>query len=267
MSEPVMGAAVYRDAALDAARAGGAVLMEWFDRKSVREKRPKDLVTEADFASQEAIRGRLLAAFPDHGFLGEEGQAKDSVSGFRWIVDPLDGTVNYVHRLPGFAVSIALEFAGKMLLGVVYDPLAQECFTAEAGGGAFLNGNPIQPSACEALRDALVAASFSANVARDSVEIARFLEVLEASQSIRRLGSAALNLCYVAMGRLDAYWTTSVQSWDIAAGALILGEAGGIVTGLDGGQLDWLQPEMVAAGRDTVHRQLVATLKKAAASR
>lgn len=253
----------YLDAAVQAARAAGAVLMDWFDRKSYREKKPKDLVTEADLASQDAIRTRLLTAFPEHGFLGEEGQDQPSSNGYRWIVDPLDGTVNYVHRLPGFAVSIALEYQGQMLVGVVHDPHADECFTAALGGGSRLNGAAIEPSRCQAMREALIAASFSADVSRDSLEICRFLEVLEACQSVRRLGSAALNLCYVAMGRLDAYWTTSVQAWDVAAGALILTEAGGRISNMTGGELDWQKPEMVAAAGDSLRQRLIETLQNA----
>lgn len=246
-----------------AARAGGAVLNDWFDRKTSKQKGPKDLVTEADLASQAVIRNILLSEYPDHGFLGEEGDYADSQCEYRWIVDPLDGTANYVHRLPGFAVSIALQRGPEMVVGVVFDPYADECFVAERGNGARRNGTSIRTSDCQLLENALVAASFSPSVRRGSIEIDRFVAVLEAAQSVRRLGSAALNLCYVAMGRLDAYWTTSVQAWDVAAGVLIVDEAGGFTRNLSGEPLDWQKPELISASQITLYQQLASTLREA----
>ena len=253
-----------------AARAGGEVLLDWQDRFQVREKAPADLVTEADLASQEAIREILLTAFPDHGFLGEEDSCQDEKTQqpatsprYRWIVDPLDGTTNYVHKMPAFSVSIALEENGKILVATVYDPISQECYTAEAGQGAFLNGQRLQTSSIVSMDQALVAASFSAKVSPESLEIARFIEVLQASQALRRLGSAALNLGYLAVGRLDAYWATSVKVWDIAAGILLVQEAGGIVSGLDGGPLDLAQPRFAAAASKPLHEELIAILARA----
>lgn len=256
-----------------AARAGGDVLLDWQDRFQAREKGPKDLVTEADVAAQEAIRAVLLGTFPDHDFLGEEEAAERKAAGraaipprrgeYRWIVDPLDGTANYVHRLQTYAVSIALERAGELVCGCVLDPINNECFTAVNGGGAQLNGRPIRVSPCRQLDRAMVAVSFSANVPRGSIEITRFVEVLHACQAVRRLGSAALNLCYVASGRLDAYWATSVQAWDIAAGALIALEAGGIVTNLDGGELDMARAELSASSTPELHDELMQLLRRA----
>jgi myo-inositol-1(or 4)-monophosphatase len=249
------------------------VLLDWQDRFQAREKGPKDLVTEADVAAQEAIRAVLLGAFPDHDFLGEEEAAERKVAGlppipprrgeYRWIVDPLDGTANYVHRLQTFAVSIALERAGELLCGCVLDPIANECFTATKSGGAELNGQPIRVSACRHVAQAMVAVSFSPNVPRGSIEITRFVEVLHAAQAVRRLGSAALNLCYIAAGRLDVYWATSVQAWDIAAGALIVREAGGVVTGLDGGPLDLERAELSAAATQDLYDEVMQVLRRA----
>ncbi|MDX1947463.1 MAG: inositol monophosphatase family protein [Pirellulaceae bacterium] len=263
----------FLEVCVEAAQAGGEVLLDWQHRFKPREKGPKDLVTEADVAAQEAIRGILLRAFPDHDFLAEEEAADRKSQGlapipprrseFRWIVDPLDGTANYVHKLQNFAVSIALEQGSELIAGCILDPISRECFTARRGGGALLNGQAIRASQCQSLDEAMVAVSFSANVPRGSIEITRFIEVLHAAQSVRRLGSAALNLCYVASGRLDAYWATSVAAWDVAAGILILREAGGIVTQVDGKPLDIEKPEMLASCGPAVHAQALAMLRRA----
>ena len=246
--------------------------MDWQDRFEAREKAPKDLVTEADLAAQEAIRGVLLKAFPDHDFLGEEEAAERKAMGkpipprrskYRWVVDPLDGTANYVHGMPNFAVAIALQEGDDLRLGCVLDPSNDECFVAEAGKGATRNGQPIKVSGVKSMPRAMVAVSFSANVPRGSIEITRFVEVLHASQAVRRMGSAALNLCYVASGRLDAYLATSVSAWDVAAGALIVREAGGVVTGLDGSPLDLELPELVAASTPELHREALTVLAEA----
>jgi myo-inositol-1(or 4)-monophosphatase len=266
-------AAPYLDVCLDAARRAGQVLLDWKDRFEPREKGPKDLVTQADVEAQEAIRGCVLKAFPDHDFLSEEDAADRKAKGlppvperrsdFRWIVDPLDGTTNYVHRLPGYAVSIALQRGLELELGVVYDPLAEEWFVAERGKGATLNGKRLTTSGCQGIGQALIAVSFSPHVSRESPEIRRFVEVLLASQSVRRMGSAALNLCYVAAGRLDGYLATSVSIWDVAAGILIAREAQGIVTALDGGPIDLARPELVAAASQPLLNDLVLTVGRA----
>jgi myo-inositol-1(or 4)-monophosphatase len=150
-----------------------------------------------------------------------------------------------------------------VLVGVVLDPVADECFCAADSKGAFLNGERIGPSGCESMVDALIAVSFSANAQRDSVEIRRFIEILHESQSVRRLGSAALNLCYVASGRLDGYSAASVNSWDVAAGVLILREAGGVLSSLDGGQFDLARPKFACAGTVALHAQLLEILARA----
>lgn len=245
-----------------AARAGGAVLLDWMDRFAVREKGPSDLVTEADLASQQVIRELVLAAYPSHGFLGEEGSPEPCQGPFRWIVDPLDGTTNYAHRLPQFCVSIALENAGRVLVGTIFDPISGECFTAAAGQGAALNGRPIRTSAVTQLSSALAAVSFPARVARGSPLIADFIEVLHQAQAVRRMGSSALNLAYLAAGRLDAYWATDTKTWDVAAGWLLVQEAGGVVTGLNGAPCDLERPHFVAAGTLELHRQMLDVLNR-----
>ncbi len=257
-----------------AARAGGEALLEWRGRFQVTEKGPRDLVTEADMASQNVVRSILLEAFSDHEFLGEEdelassgpaGAAQDPTlaNGFRWLVDPLDGTTNYIHQLHSYSVSVALEHAGDLLVGCIFDPSLGQCFTAAAGLGAFLNGVPLQVSGCTTLDSALVAASFSAHVARGSPEVTRFVEMLYRARAVRRLGSAALNFSYMAAGRLDGYWATSVKTWDVAAGVLILREAGGIVTDIDGTEFNLTRPTFVAAATPALHREMLEVLSGA----
>jgi myo-inositol-1(or 4)-monophosphatase len=246
----------------EAARAGGRVLLERWESFQFREKGPKDLVTEADVASQEAIRRVVMGHFPKHSFLAEEGADIRGVeASYRWIVDPLDGTANYVHRVPEFTVSVALEQDGELISGAVYNPVSQESFTAARGKGALLDGRPLRVSQVRDIKDAMVAASFAAGVRRDSPEIANFVNVLLASQSLRRTGSAALNLAYVAAGRYDAYWATSTKPWDIAAGVLLVREAGGVVTAPDGGPLDLAAAQFIAAANEPLHaamRQLLS---------
>ncbi len=248
-----------------AARAGGEVLRKWQGKITPQEKQPRDLVTEADLESQNVIQTILLDAFPEHQFVGEEDSspADTSKSGYRWIVDPLDGTTNYVHQLQTYSVSIALEKDGELLCGTVFDPVVDECYLAEKGKGATLNGQRLKVSPCKELNQALVAASFSASVPRGSKQVDYFLAVLHECQALRRLGSCALNLCYLAAGRLDGYWATSVNAWDVAAGVLIVREAGGIVTDVDGGPFSLWQPKFATAATPELHKQLVNTLQQA----
>ncbi len=257
------------EAAVAAARAGAAELMLRRDSRVVSEKAPKDLVTDADLASQRAIRERLSAEFPGYAFVGEEEGENDPPESVRrgqvdapacWIVDPLDGTVNFVHRLQNFAVSIGLYQAGKMRLGVIYDPVYDEMFTAVDGQGAHCNGRPMQASGCQSLDRALIACSFPAGIARNSPEILRFVDVLEGCQSLRRLGSCALNMCYVADGRLDAYWATCVQAWDSAAGIVIARESGAVITHFDGAPLDDWLPRFCVSGSSQLQSQLTSIL-------
>jgi myo-inositol-1(or 4)-monophosphatase len=229
-----------------AARAGGAVLLDWVGRFEAKQKGPRDLVTEADLASQREIRRIVGAAFPEHGFVGEEadagaaqpaaGSSGHSGSGTRWIVDPLDGTTNYVHGFPAWCVSVALASGNDLLAATVFDPLRGECFTARAGGGAFLDGRPIRVAEVTAAADALVALSFPPHVAADTAAVADFLAVLPAVHSVRRTGSTALNLAWLGCGRLHAFWARRIACWDAAAGFLIVREAGGSICGFADGR-------------------------------
>lgn len=251
-----------------ASRAGGAVLLDWAGRFQVHEKGPADLVTEADLASQDTVRKILLDAFPDHGFLGEENLSiPPSADGYRWIVDPLDGTTNYVHAIPHFCVSIALEHHGRLVVGTVYDPVADECFTAIASGGAFVNGRPLQTSGVTRLDQAVAAMSFPARLQRESPELDEFCVVAVEAQTMRRFGSSALNLCYVAAGRFDVYWASSTKIWDIAAGVLMVLEAGGIVTDRSGIPFRIDRPQVVAASTTELHANLQGALAQAARRR
>lgn len=242
--------------AAEAARAAGRILQDWAGRFTVSEKGPADLVTEADVASQAAIHEILHTRFPDHGFLGEEGLNSSPDAEYRWIIDPLDGTSNYVHRFPYYAVSIGLARRGKLVAGVILDPTRGEMFSAALGHGATLDGRPIRSSRFDRLNQAMVIASFPPGVRADSEPIKRFLNVLGHAQTIHRSGSAALNLAYVAAGRLDGFWSSSLKPWDIAAGALIVAEAGGRVTKMDGGPLDIAVPDLLSTNGTGIHEEL-----------
>ena len=256
--------------AVAAARAGAKELMARRDDRVVREKAPKDLVTDADLASQEAVRSLLMSAFGDYAFVGEEEGETEPLTSVRngdqdappcWVVDPLDGTVNYVHRLQSFAVSIGLHAKGKMRLGVIYDPVTDEMFTAIDGQGARCNGSPISVSGQTSIDDSLVACSFPAGIKGGDPEVDRFVRVLERCRSLRRLGSCALNMCYVAAGRLDGYWATAVKPWDSAAGTVIAREAGASLTAYDGGIFDDWEPRFCVAGSSNLHDTMVGLLK------
>jgi myo-inositol-1(or 4)-monophosphatase len=258
----------YLRAAEKAARSAGVVLVEMLHTATVKEKSPKDLVTDADVAAQQIIHRELTEKYPGFAFLGEESVASDGKIDLDqlapdvacWVVDPIDGTANYVHRLPNFAVSIALVRGGQSLVGVVYDPMADEMFSAVHRQGAWLNGKPIRASGCQAMDQALIAASFPPNVQRDSLEVQQFIEVLVEAQSIRRLGSAALNLCYVGCGRLDGYWAGRVQSWDIAAGALVATEGQATLTARDGSVFRLTHGDLTVAATAALHDKLCRCL-------
>jgi myo-inositol-1(or 4)-monophosphatase len=257
--ESAMGVAV------EAARAAGTILRDMRETAAVREKAPKDLVTDADIAAQQCIESLILKRFPDHLFLGEEStpsldRASSMEADWLWVVDPLDGTVNYVHQMPSFAVSIALMNRGRTHLGVVFDPTANELYAASLGHGATCNGRKLISSNCTSLDQSLIAASFPPKIERESLGVAQFIEVLVRSQSVRRLGSAALNLCYVAQGRLDGYWASVLKVWDIAAGALIATEAGATLRDLEGRPFDPWQGQLLATATDPLCIELLECL-------
>jgi myo-inositol-1(or 4)-monophosphatase len=258
----------FQAVAESAARSAGVILVEMLETAVAKEKSRKDLVTDADVAAQREIYRILMQRFPDHLFVGEEGatssngKASDHLPSGQWcwVVDPIDGTANYVHRLANFAVSIALVRDGQSYVGVVYDPMADELFSAVYQQGARLNDRAIRSSGCLDIEQALVAASFPPNVQRDSIEVQQFIEVLVEAQSIRRLGSAALNLCYVGCGRLDGYWAGKVHSWDIAAGVLIATEAGAHLTARDGSDFTLDRGDLTVAATPTLHQRLLKCL-------
>ena len=236
------------EAAISAARVAGGVLREGFGwQHSVRDKGEVDIVTEVDEQAELVIKEILLGAFPSYGMLAEEGGWLPGEEGARWIVDPLDGTINYAHGFPVFAVSIALERAGELVLGMVHDPMREEMYVAQRGGGATLNDEPIRVSDNDESSRALIATGlpYDRNKVPEALEL--FGRFAGLTRGMRRLGSTALDLCYVASGRLDGYYERGIWAWDIAAGSLILEEAGGKVTDYRGGELDLEGREIVAS--------------------
>ena len=251
----------FREVAEAAARAAGALLRAHRGAPgSVRTKSsPINLVTEIDREAEALVIDTIRARFPGHAILGEEGGAQGA-STYRWIIDPLDGTTNFVHGLPLFSVSIGLEVAGRMAVGVVYDPSLDECFVAERGAGAFLDGRRLAVSETAELGASLLATGFPYDV-RDTPDnnLAEYAAFTRQNRSVRELGSAAITLAAVAAGRLDGYWELVLGPWDVAAGLLLVQEAGGRVTDLRGDPLDLAAPRVVASnGR--IHEAMLRTL-------
>ena len=260
------GAAYSRecDVALQAAQEAGELLrMQQRELLNVRHKGVIDLVTDADVASERLIAGQILAAFPGDEILAEEGTASESASinGRRWIIDPLDGTTNYAHGYPLYAVSIALEVAGVVEVGVVYVPVLDEMFAAIRGAGATLNGVAMYVSTTDDLVDAMLCTGFAYDPALRPSNQAHWSTFADEAQAVRRDGAAALDICYVACGRYDGFWERELASWDVAAAALLVVEAGGMTTSYDGGPLDIYAREAVASnGR--IHARMLETLAK-----
>ncbi|MGC1272882.1 MAG: inositol monophosphatase family protein [Planctomycetaceae bacterium] len=247
--------------AVRAAREAGEILQAWSTRFTVSEKGPSDLVTEADLASQSAIVTTVTAAFPDHDLLGEENlSAKRGRSDVRWIIDPLDGTSNYVHRFPYYCVSIGVESGGRPVAGVVYDPNRDELFTAVVGGGTRLNGTPIHPTRTTRLDDAFLVASLPRRANAEDLAMQRFVRAVPRAESVQRTGSAALNLAYVACGRIDAFWSSSLKPWDMAAGTILVTEAGGRVSSISGAAFSVDRPEILASNGTELHESVVELL-------
>jgi myo-inositol-1(or 4)-monophosphatase len=241
------------EAVLSAAKEAGEVLRKGFGRQhSVRYKGEVDLVTEVDEQAEQVIKEILLGAFPAYGMLAEEGGALVGVEDARWIVDPLDGTINYAHEMPIFCVSIALQRAREVVLGVVHDPMHEETFVAERSRSATLNGEPIRVSDTEELIQALIATGLPYDRPKMPEALELFGRFAAITRGMRRLGSTALDLCYVAAGRLDGYYERGIWAWDIAAGGLILEEAGGKATDYQGGMLD-LEGRQIVASNGTLH--------------
>jgi len=248
--------------AVDLARAAGHLLhRELVGARQISYKgAPTNLVTEMDARAERLIVDGLLRAFPDDAILAEEGGVRGGRSGRRWIVDPLDGTTNYAHGIPLFAVSIALEVEHAIVLGVVYDPNLDELYVAERGGGARLNDAAIAVSAATRLDESLLTTGFPYDIrVRADNNLREYAALSVRARAVRRFGSAVLDLAYVAAGRFDGYWELRLGPWDVAAGALLVAEAGGRVTDVEGGPLDVDAPSLIASnGR--IHDELLAVL-------
>lgn len=254
----------------------GQLVRGFYERGVATEyKGEVDLVTEADRSSERLIRERLLVAFPEHGIYGEEGTRERLDGQYRWYIDPLDGTTNFAHRFPVFSVSMGLERRppglqesedGEMVAAVVYDPMRDELFVAEAGRGAYLNGERIQVSLAPELGEALLATGFPSRKRHDNPNIHFYQQFTLRSHGVRRMGSAALDLAYTACGRFDGYWEFNLNSWDTAAGSLLLTEAGGSITRFDGTQFR-LDSSEILASNGLIHNEIMVLFREMFAGR
>jgi len=256
---------LYKKVAIDAAVQAGRFIRGSVGRiQDISYKGKTNLVTDVDKKAEAMIIRKIVAAFPDHSILSEEGRPRERSSVFKWLIDPLDGTTNFVHAFPFFSVSIGLEKDGAVVLGVVYDPMRDELFTAQKGAGAYLNNKRIKVSDTKRLSESLLATGFAYGVKEAADDnIANFRDFLMQARAIRRAGSAALDFCYVACGRFDGYWELDLNPWDCAAGTLLAREAGGKVSRHDGSAYSHYDKEVLASnGR--IHHQMVNVLTKKA---
>jgi myo-inositol-1(or 4)-monophosphatase len=246
-----------------ARRAGSIINRAALDRTQleIHSKRANDFVTQVDKAAEAAIIDIIRQAYPDHAILGEESGAIEGKADYRWIIDPLDGTTNFIHGFPQYCVSIGLQHRGAMEHGVIFDPSKNELFTASKGSGAFLDDRRMRVTKCASLKDALVGTGFPfKELGRLDLYVRQMRTVMTSSSGVRRAGAAALDLAYVAAGRLDAFWEMGLSPWDMAAGALMVQEAGGLVGDLSG-DAGWLEKGDIAAATPKVFPQLLGALK------
>ena len=247
------------------AREGGRVLMDYWGRRGsypIQEKGRNDFVTIVDRRAEEAVVGLIRERFPDHSIMAEESSPTVGTSEYRWYIDPLDGTTNFIHGYPLFSVSVGLADAEGMRAAAVFDPLRNEMFTAARGRGAFLNGEPIRVSTAEQLSQALLVTGFPfRSLDRLDAFLAAFRSFILGASGIRRDGSAALDLAYVACGRYDGFWEMSLSPWDVAAGSLLVREAGGVVTDFRGGD-DFLKSGDIVAANLNVHAPMLRVLRE-----
>jgi myo-inositol-1(or 4)-monophosphatase len=250
-----------RDAAVAAAARAGEILRNYWDKAHTVEKKGAiDLVTEADVASEEAIIEVIRTAFPDHTILAEESGVLPGTDPHEWIIDPLDGTTNYAHHLPEFSLSIAFALEGEMAFGLILNPVARELFCAMRGQGAELNGRPIRVSSTKTVHESLLVTGFPYDLEPVIDPLMQRLErCLLAAQGVRRLGSAALDLCYVACGRFDGFWEQNLAPWDTAAGWIIAQEAGGKVTDFSQGAYSIDNREILATN-GLIHQEMTTLL-------
>ncbi len=256
-----MPASRFLDLSIEAALAAGQLQRSRFDSTfSIDLKGAKNLVTELDLASEALIVETLHGQFPDHGILAEEADYPAGDGLHTWIIDPLDGTTNYAHGYPWFCVSIALAVGGELVTGVIYNPMTDELFTAVTGVGAFRNGRRISVSNRQPLAGSLLATGFPYDCATDPENnFAQFIRFQKAARGIRRAGAAALDLAYLAAGRLDGFWEVKLKPWDVAAGTLLVREAGGLVTAFDGSVYE-VTNHRILASNGLIHDEMIATL-------
>lgn len=244
------------------AREAGAILRAGYSKEhQVSYKGVIDLVTEMDHQSEAYLIGEVQKKFPDHHIVTEETGVIQGNDEHKWYIDPLDGTVNYAHHIPIFCVSVAYAFRGELTLGVVYDPMRDEMFTAERGRGAFLNGKPTRVSDVTELQKSLLVTGFpydAWNTAQDN--FVNFVRFAKLTQGVRRLGSAALDLCYVAAGRFDGFWELALKPWDVAAGGLICREAGARTTNVDGDDDFISPPQSIVSSAPAIHARMLEVL-------
>ena len=252
--------------AIEAAREAGKFLRYSICRvRTIETKKgeERNLVTEIDKASEEKIIGAIRRHYPHHAVLAEESGASESPAEYKWIIDPLDGTTNFLHGVPIYCVTIAVERKGEVVAGVVYDPNLEELFTAEKGSGAYLNGKRIRVSQVSELIQSLLVTGFPYDIAKNpDSAVEHFVNFLMEGQGIRRLGSAALDLSYVAAGRLDGFWEVNLNPWDMAAGVLLVREAGGKVTDFSGAPAS-IYRKQVLASNGIIHDAMLRVLTKA----
>jgi myo-inositol-1(or 4)-monophosphatase len=248
----------FLETAVEIAQEAGALVANYHRRHIPFETKGEfDLVTEADRASEKLIVERLRSHFPAHGILAEEGGGHESASEYRWFIDPLDGTTNFAHSFPMFCVSMGLARAGELTAGVVYDPIRGELFTAERGAGAFLNNHRIHVSAAPIVGDSLASTGFPSRKRHHNINIHFYYQLAMLSHGVRRTGSAALDLSYVACGRLDFFWEFGLKAWDMAAGALLVQEAGGRVSDMNAGALSVTESEHILADNGKLHDEVL----------
>ncbi len=256
----------FTEAAEQIAREAGGLLREYLERHvRVESKGEFDIVTEADRASERLIVTQLRERFPSHAVIAEEGSGRDfAAAEYRWYVDPLDGTTNFAHSFPMFNATLALEHNGELIAGAIYDPLRDEMFLAERGGGAFLNGARIQVSRVAALDRTLLATGFPSRKRHSNVNVHFYYQMAMMTHGVRRAGSAALDLAYVACGRLDGFWEFGLSPWDMAAGTLLVREAGGRTSDMLGGPVDVRGPHLLCDNghiHDEILREFAAIFR------
>src|SRR5579871_5518565 len=248
----------YLETAVEIAREAGALLANYYERRVPFELKGEfDLVTEADRNSEKLVVERLRSHFPTHSIMAEEGGGHESSSEYRWFVDPLDGTTNFAHSFPMFNVTLGLERAGEVIAGVVYDPIRHEMFTAERGAGAYLNNRRIRVSNVRQLADSLASTGFPSRKRHQNVNIHFYYQVAMASHGVRRTGSAAIDLACVSCGRLDFFWEFGLKPWDMAAGTLLIQEAGGRISDMKGARHHITGSDHLLADNGHLHDEVI----------